>query len=355
MTPALRQSPLLWKIWSTQCLVTALIVAAVCIGIDYFLMAVMTQFNFTPQPIHDMFTGRLHLIARVAGVSGAGLAAVVCFFAARGIVTPLREIVEMTGRVAEGDRMVKIPAEGTDEVATLGRAFNELVDRLEQKDELQKALIANVAHELRTPLTNIRGYLEALTDEVMPPSKEVFVSLQEETLVLTKVVDNLFELAEANSVAATLALEPIQISDLFARVIAVCRRRIEAKRIQIETRIGPGAEMIHADGRILRALRNLVQNAIEHVPENGTVRMAAESLPDSIRVLVSDDGDGIDGQDIPFIFDRFFRGRRRPTGEVRGVGLGLAIVKELVVAHGGRVGAERMDKGAAVWFSLPKA
>jgi len=352
------QSPLLWKLWIAQSLVMALVITAVCLAVDHYgavyLMALMKQFHLSPSPLHYMFTERLHFIARSAGVAGVLLGVPVCFFQIMGIVRPLDEIVLMAGRVADGDR-VRLQTTGPDEVQRLGRAFNELSDRLEQREAMQKFLVANVAHELRTPLTNIRGYLEALTDGVLPPSKEIFQSLQEETLLLTRVVENLFDLAEAASAAKNLALVRTPISAIVRRAIQSCQHRSAAKNIRIDTLFEPGATEVVADEhRIVQVVRNLLQNAIEHTPVGGHIQVAADELPDAIRIVVTDDGEGIDEADLPFVFDRFFRGRERRSAQPKGAGLGLAIAKELVTAHGGRVGADRSDRGARVWFTLPK-
>jgi signal transduction histidine kinase len=229
------------------------------------------------------------------------------------------------------------------------------VDRLQQREAMQKLLVANVAHELRTPLTNIRGYLEALTDEVLPPSKELFQSLQEETLLLTRVVENLFDLAEATSAATNLKLTRTRLSVLVDRAISSCQRQSGAKNIRVDTHYETGTMEVAADpDRIVQVLRNLLQNAIEHAPLHGHIQVSAHREQDGIRILVADDGGGIDEADLPFIFDRFYRGVARNSGEVKGAGLGLAIVKELVAAHGGRVGADRSENGARVWFTLPK-
>jgi signal transduction histidine kinase len=359
MMTRLRQSSLLWKLWISQSLVMAIVITVVCLALDHYgaiyLMALMKQFHLSPAPLHYMFTERLHFIARTAGVAGALVGAPVCFFLIMGITRPLEEIVRLAGRLADGDRMAKLQTNGPDEVQRLARAFNELVDRLQQRETMQKFLVANVAHELRTPLTNIRGYLEALTDEVLPPSKEIFRSLHDETLLLTRVVDHLFDLAEATSAANNLALSPTSLAAVVDRALVSCQSQSEAKNIRVETSFEPGAAEILADThRIVQIMRNLLQNAMEHTPPGGHIQVTAQNHPDEIKMVVQDSGVGIKDADLPFIFDRFFRGGERSSKEPRGAGLGLAIVKELVTAHGGRVGADSSERGARVWFTLPK-
>jgi two-component system sensor histidine kinase BaeS len=193
---------------------------------------------------------------------------------------------------------------------------------------MQNLMVSSVAHELRTPLTNIRGYLEALAVEVLAPSGELFLSLHEETRTnLTAVVE---------------------------RAIGICRPKIEAKQLSLDFRPVPAVHEITADAdRIVRGIRNLLQNAVEHAAPGGHIQVILSESNDAIRLLVADDGESIDDANLPFIFDRFYRGRR-PAEQARGAGLELAIVKEPVIAHGGRVGADRSDTGARVWFTVPK-
>ena len=353
----MRNAPLAWRLWISQSIVMALVVLAMTLAIEHYsasyLMTLMKEYKISPAPVHDMFTANLRLVALLAGIGAVVLAAALCFLVTAGIVGPLQGIVEMTGRVAAGDRAARLPESGSSEVVALSRAFNELTARLHQREEMQKSLIGSVAHELRTPLTNIRGYLEALTDDVLAPSKELFRSLHEETLLLTRVVENLFDLAEACSVAATLVKKPLDVQALLDRAIASCGPSLDAKQIQVERSVEACRTPVLADARIVQAVRNLIQNAVEHTPEQGRVEVRCEARPGEVRIVVSDNGEGIAAEDLPFIFDRFFRGHAHRHEEMRGAGLGLAIVKELVTAHGGQVGADPVENGARVWFTLP--
>jgi signal transduction histidine kinase len=351
--------PLLWQIWSLHFASTLFLVTAVCLAVDHYgadyLMKIMKQYHFSPVPLHGMFTQKLHFLARGAGVIGALVGAVVGFFISKGIVSPLHEIVEMAGRVSGGDRTVRVRGEGSLEVHQLAGAFNELVARLREKEKMEMSLITNVAHELRTPLTNLRGYLEALTDDVVSPSKEIFRSLHEETLLLGKVVDSLFALADADAAASSLQLRAVNLRSVAERAVNVCRPQIEAGNYSLETRFEPGSELVIADGdRLVQVVRNLLENALDHTPPGGEIRILTTGLANEISLAIEDNGEGFDEADRPFLFERFFRGRRRTTAETKGLGLGLAIVKELIVAHGGRVGAESRETGARVWFTLPK-
>jgi signal transduction histidine kinase len=352
--------PLLWQIWALHFITTAFVVAAVCVAVDHYgadyLMKIMKQYHFSPTPLHAMFTERLHILARGAGFLGAFAGAVLGFFITQGIVRPLQEIVTMTERVSSGERALKVSGENHTEVGRLARAFNELVAKLHAREQMEKSLITNVAHELRTPLTNIRGYLEALTDEVLPPSKEIFISLHEETLLLTNVVESLFALADADAAASTLHLKEVDLPSIVALAITVCRPQIDSKKLVVEARFHPGMEHVVGDAdRLVQVIRNLLQNAAEHAFQAGHIQVVATTTGGTITLAVEDDGEGIDERDAPFLFDRFFRGHRRGEGGGKGLGLGLAIVKELIEAHGGKVGAESRERGARIWFTLPKS
>jgi len=351
--------PLAWQIGISHCLVTATALAIVCIAINVYssdyLMSLMQEHGVAPFPIHTRFTLMLYRAALAAGLGGVVLSALISSFFARGMIHPIHRIAEVMARVTQGNSVAELPITGPREARELSGAFNELVRQLREREELHESLVGSVAHELRAPLTNMRGYLEALRDGVMPPSRELFDSLHEEALLLSGVVENLFNLAETNSAINHLVPERIDLRLLISQAATSCQPRIDAKMLTLELRIAPEAQAVIADHRIRQAARNLLQNAVEHTPEYSRIIVTTQSIEGRVRLTVIDQGQGMDERDLPFIFDRFLRGRRQPPGGVRGTGLGLAIVKVLVVANGGAVGAESSPEGARVWFDLPGA
>ncbi|MBY0506790.1 MAG: HAMP domain-containing histidine kinase [Bryobacteraceae bacterium] len=340
-------------------MVTAVALAVVSLAIDVYssqyLMGLMKEYDIAPAQSHHRFTQMLYRVALAAGLGGVVLSAVLSVFSARGIIRPLQQIGEMMARLTEGHAVPQLPVIGPREARRLSGAFNLLVRQLKEREELQKSLVADVAHELRTPLNNMRGYLEALRDGVMPPSRELFDSLHDEALLLSGVVDNLFTLAESNASIHHLQFERIDLRALVSQAAATCQPRIDAKGLTLELRIATDAQSVIADPRIRQAARNLLENAVEHTPDHSRILVTTQAMGVRVRLSVIDQGHGIDERDLPFIFDRFFRGKRQPPGGVRGAGLGLAIVKVLVVANGGSVGAESTPTGAHVWFDLPSA
>ncbi len=351
--------PLAWQIWVSQCLVTAAALAVVSLAIDvyssHYLAGLMKEYDIQPAQSHHKFTQMLYRVALAAGMGGAILSALLSFVFARGVIRPMHQMGEVMARLTEGNPVPELPVTGPREARALSGAFNLLVRQLEEREELQKSLVTGVAHELRTPLTNMRGYLEALRDGVMPPSRELFDSLHDDAMLLAGVVDSLFALAETDAAIQYLAPERIDLRLLISQAAATCQSRIDAKGLRLEVRIAPDAKSVIADPRIRQAARNLLQNAVEHTLANSWIVITTQAIGGRVRLKVIDQGHGIDERDLPFIFDRFFRGKRQPPGGVRGAGLGLAIAKVLVVANGGTVGAESSPPGAQVWFDLPSA
>jgi signal transduction histidine kinase len=224
-----------------------------------------------------------------------------------------------------------------DEVGQLALAFNRMAESLQEIEQLRKTMMIDVAHELRTPLTNIRGYLEAITDGVVSPSEETILRL-----------------AKADAAKANIQKVEIQIVDLIAQMLDSFRSQLEAKEIKVETDLVAREIRLWADPQQLsQVMHNLLQNSCQYANSGGTVMIATESTPGAIKVVFANTGGELDEEDLPFIFERFYRGEKSRSREHGGAGIGLAIVKELVEAHGGSVGAELADGRIRIWFELP--
>jgi signal transduction histidine kinase len=240
-------------------------------------------------------------------------------------------------------------------------------------------MVTDVAHELRTPLTNIRGYLEALRDGVARPEKALLASLHDEALLLNRLVDDLQDLALAE--AGQLRLEPQRASlhEIADQATGALRPALEAKQLELQLALPPDLPELWADPeRVGQVLRNLLNNAIMHTPEGGSITICAAQAAEDERPMtndeskefrplvlrpssfvtlkVSDSGPGIAPEHLANVFDRFYRADRSRARATGGAGLGLAIVKQLVEAHGGRVWASAVPgQGACISFTLPEA
>jgi two-component system OmpR family sensor kinase/two-component system sensor histidine kinase BaeS len=246
--------------------------------------------------------------------------------------------------LAEGDLSARVPIQGSGDFRHFARSFNRMAEALETADRQRRELLADVAHELRTPLTVIQGNLEGLRDGVYEATAEYMDLVLDETQKLGRLVDDLRLLTLAEAGQLPLDFQVLDALQLLADVrdAFACQASDAHIAIEVQTR-GSLPPFLADPQRIGQVLGNLVTNALRHTTAGGRVTLGAEPIPDGsgIRLWVADTGEGIPPEDLPRIFDRFWRGdqaRSRETGA--GSGLGLAIAKGLVEAHGGRIWAE---------------
>jgi len=265
----------------------------------------------------------------------------------RRVGSPVSDIVEASERVAGGDFTTRIDPAGPRFVRTVGSAFNTMTERLEAHDRQRRELMADIAHELRTPLTVIQGRLEGLIDGVYPRDDARLAGVLEETRVLARLVEDLRTLANAETGILTLQREPTELPPLLRDVVQAVSA--ESKTV-VHVDTPPDLPPLNIDPvRIREVIANLLSNALRYTPEGGTVTISARRRDDRVAVAVRDTGTGIAADDLPTVFDRFYKGRA--SG---GSGLGLTIARSLVVAHGGTICAESQPgHGTTITFDLP--
>ena len=288
----------------------------------------------------------------------AGLAAVLLTLGlSRRILGPIEALTAAARRMEKGDLSQRVEVKSKDEIGELARAFNAMADGLARLEELRRNMVTDVAHELRTPLSNIRGYLEALRDGVVEPNRQIIDSLYEEAMLLNRLVDDLQELALAEAGQLRLERRPVALADVADRAVEAIRPRAAARGIALQVNLPEDLPLVDIDPqRVGQVLGNLLSNALTYTPSGGEVVVGARTRESEVEVSVSDTGEGIPTEDLPYIFERFYRvdkSRSRATG---GTGLGLAIVKQLVEAHGGRIEVEsEVGRGTRFTFTLPVA
>jgi two-component system OmpR family sensor kinase len=298
-------------------------------------------------------------------VGGAGLAVglglIVSIVVTRGITAPLRRLADATRAVAAGDFAQRLEERGSTEVAQVTHDFNEMTAALQKAEELRQNLVADVAHELRTPLSVIQGNLRAILDDVYPLEKGEVARLYDETRLLSRLVDDLRELAQVEAGLLRLDLRDTDVGDLVQRTVANYVPAAEAKSIELSVGVAGDLPPLKADpDRLVQVLRNLLTNALRHAPEGGQVAVSASVADDTsgsaVEIAVADNGSGISPEDLPHMFDRFWRAYRSHSRESGGTGLGLAIARSLVEAHGGHIWVDsRPGEGARFAFRLPIA
>lgn len=273
----------------------------------------------------------------------------------RRLGTPFADIMSATDAIARGDLSVRLRENIPGELGNLSRRFNNMVAELERAEQQRRNLTADIAHELRTPLHIIQGNLEGMLDGVYEPTESNITDTLDETQLLTRLVDDLqiLSLAEARQ----LPLYPTRflLADLLADSATGFESRTAAQNVDIHVDISDPSLEISADyDRMLQVLGNLLTNALHHTPENGEIVLRAEAIPEGIHIIVNDTGAGIPLEDLPYIFDRFWRGDKSRTRTEGSSGLGLAITKQLVQAHGGTITAEsEIGRGTTFTIELP--
>ena len=309
---------------------------------------------------HDL--GLLLLLLFFSATVSLSLAGVL----SRQVVGAIGELATGACSVAGGRLGTRVRAEGADELAQLGQAFNAMAAKLEEADtmrremeEARRHLIAAVSHDLRTPLASIRAMVEAIDDRVVtdPETIERYVRLIDgEVGRLSSLIDDLFELSQLDAGAVRLQLEPGSLRDLLSDTLESLQPQAHARGLRLAGQVDSDLPPVVMDAtRIQRVLYNLVQNAIRHTPPEGVIVLEAQDEPDNVRVDVVDSGEGVPPADLPHIFERFYRGEKSRARSQGGAGLGLAIAKGLVEAHGGRIWAQNVPgRGARFSFVLPK-
>jgi signal transduction histidine kinase len=287
-------------------------------------------------------------IAVVSGVALFGL----LFLATRRFGAPLGGIVEAANRVADGDFRARVDEHGPPSVRMVGAAFNTMAARLDAQDQQRRQLLADIAHELRTPLSVIQGRLEGFLDGVYPRDDARLEQLLEETRLLSRLVDDLRRLAHIESGTFALQKEPTDLAILAQDVINSSSGDAGQRQVTMRLEAARDLPSISVDPlRIREVLANLVSNALYHTPSGGVVSIAVEQTAGRMRLSVTDTGAGIAPEDLPKVFDRFYKGTQS-----RGSGLGLTIARNLVAAHGGEIHAHsQLGQGTTITVTLPIA
>jgi two-component system OmpR family sensor kinase/two-component system sensor histidine kinase BaeS len=295
-------------------------------------------------------------------VAGAALAVVLGLvlgaILSRRLTAPLQRLAFAARAVGAGDLGQQVRVEGSAEIAEVGHAFNDMTAALEEEDRLRQNLMADVAHELRTPLSVVQGNLRAILDDVYPLDKSEISRLYDETRLLSRLVDDLRELALADAGQLRLNLRPTNVAGVVQSTANSLALVAEAQEVILRVELPGGLPAIEADAdRLAQVLRNLLVNALRHTPPGGTVTVAAALRGRSVEIAVSDTGEGIAPDDVARVFDRFWRAdrsRSRAGGSSGESGLGLPIAQSLVEAHGGRIWMEsEPGRGSVVRFTLP--
>ena len=349
---------LILKLLAVNLVVIGFVMVVVWFSIDTlaagYFVTLMEKYNISPEPAHDMFVDAVHRYLIWACLAAVVLAVILNFVMMRRLLSPLTRMTTISRDIAAGDFSVRVPIGTQDEVGQLARAFNRMAESLEKIEGLRRSLMIDVAHEMRTPLTNIRGYLEALNDGVLPPTTATFELLQDETMRLVQLVEDVLHLARADIAHKDLQLETTNLNELLDRVLENFSPAIDKKGIQVKVEAPQASLVVSVDpDRITRILRSLCDNAVRYTPAGKPIRIRLSSANRQVEVEFINQAGDLVTEDIPFLFERFYRGEKSRSRQHGGAGIGLAIVKELVEAHGGSVWADLSEDMATIGFRLP--
>ena len=273
----------------------------------------------------------------------------------RQITSPLRAVSQAAEAIAAGQLDRRVEAKTADEIGRLAQSFNRMAESLAQADVQRRNMVADIAHELRTPLTVVQGSLEAMLDGVYDLNPENIASIHQQTALLSRLVADLRDLALAEAGQLRLDWQSVDLEAVIAQASNALQSQALEKGVTFKVELPQGLPRIRGDGqRLQQVLFNLLSNALRHTPTGGTVTTAVEVKEDRVVIRVQDTGSGIPAEDLPHVFERFYRVDRSRARSTGGSGLGLTIAKRIVEAHGGQIWAQSwLGAGSTFAFSLP--
>ena len=351
---------LLWRLLGTHLLVIAIAVAIsgalITDRAAQFFMVIMTRYHIDPTVVEQDFLRAVHRVLITGSVVAAAAAMLLGWILVRRLVRPISDMMLLAERIAAGDYAQRVATRGPDELVRLAESLNRMAASLERVEALRRDLVANVAHELRTPLTTLQGYLEGLRDGVVPVSRETLASLHEEVLRLVRLVDTLQQLSQFDARMSAVRRTRLDVTALARQIVALYQPELGARHLTVSV-IGDAAQReVEADPDLVAlALRNLLDNALRYASAGTAITVRAARLDGGVRLAVENMGEEISPEDLPHIFERFYRGEKSRSRDTGGAGIGLALVQEIARAHGGDVGAESARGRTTVWLTLPCA
>ena len=336
------------------------------LSMTYVWATTMTLFNVWVMAqrmfinTHDLIlNGVLLLFAAIIAITFGG-------FAAASVTDSLSRLDFSASQIANGDLGSRVQVTGRDEIASVGQTFNQMAAQLEEAaiqqaelEALRRDLIAWTSHDLRTPLTSVRAMVEALHDGVVDDPKTVqryYRTIRADIIALNGLIDDLFELAQLDASGLKMDMEPASLTDIISDTLERFQPVAQRQNISLSGSAADDLDPVLLNApKIGRVLANLVSNALRYVPPGGDILVTAAHSNGEVSVKVEDNGCGFDPEDLPRIFEQFYRGEQARSRKTGGAGLGLAIARGIVLAHNGRIWAENVKTGGAiVEFTIPR-
>ncbi|WP_188453320.1 sensor histidine kinase [Virgibacillus oceani] len=309
----------------------------------------------TVSRLEQQFVQSVNLSILFGFLFGGLITLMIGYFLSKKITRPLSQLVSGIGHVSKGNTKFRVTIDSKDEFKQLGDAFNQMTDTLERTERIRKSLVADVAHELRTPLSIIRAKLESIQTGALEATEEVILRVSDEVYRLSRLVNDLQQLSLAEARTLPLKKEPTEVNEFIETIISQFQWFAEEKNITLHlNKISTDLFLEIDRDRITQVIVNLLGNAIRYSPENGTVTINVKVEGRSAIISFQDTGTGIEQENIPFIFERFYRADESRKRDKGGVGLGLSIAKGFVEVHGGTIKVKSViGEGTTFEISLP--
>ncbi len=311
-----------------------------------------TSFQFKLSAEEQLFLQRTSLAIGLAALAGVLVAVGMGFLLAGALLKPIRRLTLASRQLAQGNLQQQVPVTSRDELGLLTETFNQMSTDLARADEQRKRLTADITHDLSTPLQIISGYIEMLEEGEVTLTPERISIIKTEIEHLRRLVSDLTVLTQVEAGGLDIQMQPTQPAALLEKVFHAYQPIAARQGVEMELGLPPSSPDILVDeGRILQVLKNLVENALRYTNEGGCITLSL-SVSESVQLWVSDDGAGIDAEDLPFVFDRFYRADKARGANSGKMGLGLAICKALVTAQGGTIVVKSAGRGQGTTIAI---
>lgn len=270
---------------------------------------------------------------------------ILSFILSKKITEPLIKVKNAALEVAQGNYQQNIESRGDDELAQLVNAFNLMSKKLLKLEKIRKESTSDLAHELRTPLTTIKGYLEAIEDGKIEVNQESIAEMQEETQRMTTLIEKLNEFADAQNKVFNLKIEKLNLTPIIEKIIKQQQGALSEKNINLDLKLEKEHFIKGDQSSLFQIFNNIIENAIKYNKKDGKIEIKAVENRNSLVLYIQDSGVGISQDDLPFVFERFYRADKSRNSKNQGTGIGLAVVKELMEAHQGKIEVESNESG----------
>ena len=308
------------------------------------------EVRFLPQGEEGVFIARSNRFLLLSLLALGGMAFLVSIIFSRRLTNPIKKLASAAKAIGEGDLKSRAAISGRDEIGDLSKTFDRMAQVLETQESIRKRVISNVAHELRTPIAAMRGEIEGMMDGLLSTGREQLQSLYEETGRLKKIIEGIEDLSQAEASSLSLKKERVKLEPFLQNIVDRFGNLFAEKRVGLELECDGGLTANADPDRLSQILINLLSNALKATESGGKVRLKGYRNPAGVSIEVADNGCGISQEDLPFIFERFYKA----TGG--GIGIGLAIARELAQAHGGKIEVKsEYGKGSVFTVSIPSS